>query len=70
MDLGCIDMGCIEKQSDEAFLDSETSTNGSGLSNSKNRKVLLISFLYRNQFLEATTAVGFSFFFLSHCLVG
>ncbi|KAF7113437.1 hypothetical protein RHSIM_RhsimUnG0125900 [Rhododendron simsii] len=38
MDLGCIDMGCIEKQSDEAFLDSETSTNGSGLSNSKNRK--------------------------------
>ncbi|XP_058191156.1 uncharacterized protein LOC131308283 [Rhododendron vialii] len=39
MDLGCIDMGCIEKQSDEAFLDSETSTNGSGLSNSKNRKM-------------------------------
>ncbi|PSS02654.1 DNA double-strand break repair Rad50 ATPase [Actinidia chinensis var. chinensis] len=35
MDLGCIDLGCIEKKSNETFLDSEISMNDSVMSASK-----------------------------------
>ncbi|CAI9764427.1 unnamed protein product [Fraxinus pennsylvanica] len=35
MDLGCIDMGCIEKQKKETFLDKENSPKESGMSSSK-----------------------------------
>ncbi|KAK2974499.1 hypothetical protein RJ640_018664 [Escallonia rubra] len=40
MDLGCLDMGCVEKQRNETFLDSQNNTKDSAMSSSKVLKTI------------------------------
>lgn len=66
MDLGCIDMGCIEKQRKDSSVEKENSPKEPVTSATKLGKVFFLHFLLTVLFSFLFIDLGFSSSFISH----